>query len=513
MVGEDEVTSILEETERVQSRSSRARALARRVEHEPERHAMRWAALASLWTHMGVLVGLAAFQGLQSASPLEPDVRYHELARLQTPGPPPEIELPENLTVFRVVPDSQGGQRRLPQPPAPEQEDPDKVRFARTERDEAAPERMDAISAHDQQAEVATRAPVLSDQPGFPTPLSQGPSDLSASPTMERRPGDVEAAMGNHTQPPDGAAVRGGGGGAEKPTPRVADGEGIPTDGGGTSPGGALGGGHAGAVAAGPPAARAEVAVTAPEGPDPTLVAARPVPSWWQPTAMRIAPDPRPSVAEGAPAAAALAAPARAPVERTGARRGTGGTEAAVEAPSVPEASTGQGARRRIAAPGTADPVDELRRDLGFGPLDRDKLAPRPAWAGELYQQGASSTSPQVALDVPVDWKTAISTRGTALGMYVQRAEELIAARWNSQDLDAHSRAVGLQGDVTVRYKVTPDGRTTDRVIVRSSGNPILDRMAVASIPARLPRFPKDLERKPLQHEITLHYRNPLVGP
>ncbi|MEQ1507426.1 MAG: energy transducer TonB, partial [Myxococcota bacterium] len=200
------------------------------------------------------------------------------------------------------------------------------------------------------------------------------------------------------------------------------------------------------------------------------------------------------------------------PVERTGRRSHTGGAMEIDRAPPPVSDLPGPGAGR-IAGPGTADPVDELREALGFGPLDRTALAPRPAWAGAMYESGARDSSPQLAFDVPIAWRSAVSTRGTALGAYVERAEEVIASRWRAHDLDAHSRALGLQGEVTVRYLVRPDGRTGEVAIVRSSGNPELDRMAVEAIPARLARFPRELGSSPFHHEITLRYRNPLVTP
>ncbi|MEZ4240847.1 MAG: TonB family protein [Myxococcota bacterium] len=95
----------------------------------------------------------------------------------------------------------------------------------------------------------------------------------------------------------------------------------------------------------------------------------------------------------------------------------------------------------------------------------------------------------------------------------MQRVSERIEARWRDADLDVASRARGVQGEVTVRYAIRRDGRTFDVRVVRSSGNPELDEMARAAIPARTERFPRDLREQVVQHEITFRYRNPLVGP
>ena len=78
----------------------------------------------------------------------------------------------------------------------------------------------------------------------------------------------------------------------------------------------------------------------------------------------------------------------------------------------------------------------------------------RPAWAGTSFGPGRQDSSPQTALDAPIDWRTAVSTRGTALGAWAQLAEEVIGERWRDLDLDPHAKAVGIAGDVSVRYRV-----------------------------------------------------------
>jgi TonB family protein len=72
-------------------------------------------------------------------------------------------------------------------------------------------------------------------------------------------------------------------------------------------------------------------------------------------------------------------------------------------------------------------------------------------------------------------------------------------------------RARGLQGEVTVRYQVHPSGRVRGVTVVRSSGHPSLDALAVAAVPARLPRPPAAARPDGLVYEHTLGYRNPLV--
>ena len=114
--------------------------------------------------------------------------------------------------------------------------------------------------------------------------------------------------------------------------------------------------------------------------------------------------------------------------------------------------------------------------------------------------------------DLAIDWQAAVETVGTPLGVWVARAEQRITTRWGGLDLEPHERALGLQGQVTVRYVVAPNGRVSEVGIARSSGNDQLDRMALDAIPTRLPRLPRERRDRPLHHQITLRYRNPLVS-
>jgi TonB family protein len=163
---------------------------------------------------------------------------------------------------------------------------------------------------------------------------------------------------------------------------------------------------------------------------------------------------------------------------------------------------------------GSADPVQELREALGWGGIDREALAPRPEWAGTLEGRGARHTSPQTALDdVDISWRTAVNAQGTAVGRYIAQVEDIVGARWQNKDIGTFSRARGIQGQVTVQYRIQPNGRVTDIRLARSSGHTLLDQIALQAIPRKLPRFPSGLGREDIPHRIVLRYRNPLVGP
>ncbi len=113
--------------------------------------------------------------------------------------------------------------------------------------------------------------------------------------------------------------------------------------------------------------------------------------------------------------------------------------------------------------------------------------------------------------DLILSWTAAIDARGTELGAYINRVERLIAERWSELDLSPHARGVGKQGEVVLRYRILSSGRVDEVSVVRSSGVPELDRMAMASVPPRVPRIPRRVELSTLVHEIVLRYRNPLI--
>jgi TonB family protein len=229
-----------------------------------------------------------------------------------------------------------------------------------------------------------------------------------------------------------------------------------------------------------------------------------------------VATDPAPAAQRGVPSPEPTAEPVRAPSPLPGRRGASGGVRLVSDSPSDPTPAAPPAedrGLRRIAAVGTADPITELREALGFGPLDRVTLAPRPSWSGLLRQQGVRDSSPQAALDAAIAWQTEFSARGTAEGAYLQRVSERIEARWDHGDLDLQSRAMGVQGEVTLRYEIRRDGRVQRIQLVRSSGNAALDRMARAAIPERVERFPPELHGAALHHQVTFRYRNPMVGP
>jgi hypothetical protein len=164
--------------------------------------------------------------------------------------------------------------------------------------------------------------------------------------------------------------------------------------------------------------------------------------------------------------------------------------------------------------PGTEDPVDALRAALGWGPIDRSKLGPRPAWALAGGQDGQRGGTPDPVPGLPDAWTSAVDVAESPLGHYIADVEREVGRRWQATDLTVHERAIGLGGTVVLRYRIWPDGRVSDRDVVASSGTAVIDQLAASSIPTRFPRFPRALGlTEPLWHQIALEYRNPMVVP
>jgi len=154
--------------------------------------------------------------------------------------------------------------------------------------------------------------------------------------------------------------------------------------------------------------------------------------------------------------------------------------------------------------------VAELREALGWGPLDRDELAPRPEAPGRDGQPGGSDGGGRAVPDAH-SWTSAVDARGTSLGAWAELVDQKVYGRWATLELPMEQRARGLQGEVTVRYHVLASGRVRGVDVVRSSGHPSLDTLAVSAVPARLPRPPAETRPHGVVYEHTLAYRNPLV--
>jgi TonB family protein len=465
--------------------------------------------LVAIWAHLGVAIALSLVPA-RSRAPS----RGIALVRLTSAdGPDPRAEPPRERAPVAVDPlASVSAPQATPTPPEPPAEEPppesppediDWTPYVRTDpKDEAArrPENPLGISARDAVTPAPHGTLVTADKPGARTNAIDGHGHEIGSPTPDLRPGppnDPRAGV------PTGTARHGADGGGGGRSGSLA-GEGSPGLAGDRRTGGDTAPGGTGLAGASPPEAPNGAGIPSDD------------PAWWHPLAARVtvavaAPEGHGDGGDPAPTRGAGRAIAQAPgddVDR-------GGTSSLSDQPAAPgeveQPSTSVLLRDD---PGAMDPVDALREALGWGPLDRSQLGPRPAWAGVLGKTGADATSPQIDdPDLPVAWEPAVSVEGTPLGRYIEQLEDLVARRWSEVDLTTSEKAIGYAGRVTVRYRVWPDGRVTDRRVASSSGNLSLDTMALQAVPLRAPRFPRELHRdEPLWHQVDLSYRNPFIA-
>lgn len=241
---------------------------------------------------------------------------------------------------------------------------------------------------------------------------------------------------------------------------------------------------------------------------------------WWRPMAARVVLPARPSTPPATAPAAAVASPTESDgiseLQRPEDRADQGGAQSEDDTPASPTE-----AEQPDDTPGeveehtpAADPIADLRADLGWGGIDREQLAPRATPSGQAGMQGMTPTSRQRVLDPTIDADTVsyIQARGTEVGEYTEQLYDEVQKAWYDLDLSDDEKAQGIQGDVTLLFHIQRNGRVRDLTVLRSSGHAVLDEMARAAVPSRLPRIPREIESDMLLQQITFHYRNPLVS-
>lgn len=160
------------------------------------------------------------------------------------------------------------------------------------------------------------------------------------------------------------------------------------------------------------------------------------------------------------------------------------------------------------------DPLEDLRDELGWGELTRSDLNSRTASFGVTGDRGSVRMSRQTVLSEEYDVVDFVQVRAAAtpLGRYMAAVEEKVKEAWFADDLPAHDRALGIQGQVTLQFYIHRSGRVSELVVVTHSGHPSLDSMAIRSVPVRLAKFPEELDIRGIHHRLTLRYRNPLIA-
>jgi TonB family protein len=154
----------------------------------------------------------------------------------------------------------------------------------------------------------------------------------------------------------------------------------------------------------------------------------------------------------------------------------------------------------------TRNPVEVLREQLGWGNSNNDDAQARNADAGTVGSQSDVSASAQTVLPDSDDaiGRPSVNARATPLGRYVDSVDKIIRERWFAAEIDPMHRALGIEGTVVVQLDIRRSGRVADVKVYASSGYPHLDAVALAAIPSKVPRIPKELDLEHLAHRISL---------
>ncbi len=225
--------------------------------------------------------------------------------------------------------------------------------------------------------------------------------------------------------------------------------------------------------------------------------------SGWGATAVRIKVQERSKAAEAdrprPRASPVLAAPPVPP-------RAAEGTSAAADVPGDAAPGPIVVEPEKVAVLLPLPTINDLRASLGWAPIER---APVAAQRGGGVADAPGSE--QAVTESPIADVLFINAKGTPEGAYTEHLYEILQARWLAQDLDIESRAIGKQGDVTVVFRVDRSGRVDYLDVTRSSGNDALDAMARNAVPARLPRFPKEVKQQAIVQQVLFAYQNPML--
>ncbi len=164
--------------------------------------------------------------------------------------------------------------------------------------------------------------------------------------------------------------------------------------------------------------------------------------------------------------------------------------------------------------PEPADVVADLREALGWKPIDRENLPQhRPGQTGSLSSLPSSGSSPSVLdPEIPIADRVELSATGTPLGAYTDEIYKILYEAWQREDLTPHERALGIQGQVTVAFRVHRQGQVTDTQVHRASGHDRLDKLALQAVPGRLPPIPSEVDSQTILQYVTFTYRNPLIA-
>ena len=452
------------------------------------------------------------------AGPLAHDDAPHapRLQAAPSEGSAANIAPPQELTAEEGSEDQRAAAPEEEEEPPSVEPPPAPLEFVMSESDVEAPEQPPDTEVHSARNRSATelrRALATADPLGRHNPRPTGIGQPGGEQVLRESPGDAPDRMGTQSPTADlwSSGMRGGGGGGKRATSTGT--------GGSSQHGDATEGGRAAAAARGGAGRRASGSAGIAEALAGAPLRELTSPELWRPSAMRWTLPAANS--NSTPTLAAATSPtsgARLAVrERPGRAADRGGRDAS----DVDVAHAGPTALIDVEGLGDSDSegygdiVNDLREALGWGGIDRSKLAVRrPSFGPELPGSGEQATSRNALIAEHYDLADIafVAAKETPEGHYLEEVTTVVNARWSELDLSLDDRARGIGGNVVVLFRVHRNGKVEDVLVERSSGNVDLDRLALSAVPERLPRFPKDLEHNQLVHRMHFRYDNPFIA-
>ena len=157
---------------------------------------------------------------------------------------------------------------------------------------------------------------------------------------------------------------------------------------------------------------------------------------------------------------------------------------------------------------GPVESTNDLRALLGID-LNHDDPPENTASApGHEAASGAAPVSPPTVPDDMLDMAEMASIRAkeTPLGQFAAETYDMMSAAWYAIELSRAQRALMVYRTVVVEVTIAPSGKVLSAEVVDESGDLALDRVALAAVPARLPRLPLGVGSPNLRMRWTFTY-------
>ena len=189
------------------------------------------------------------------------------------------------------------------------------------------------------------------------------------------------------------------------------------------------------------------------------------------------------------------------------------------------QGNEGQAEKRTLAMDSTVPAEADALADQDQQGAETPKTA--PGWQGNSSL--ANTTLSSVAGDVEMEGRvastqlttpeeevdvadvTAVTARQHPHAEYMDLIEGSIRSAWIEQMPVAY-KAQGMQGTTTVRVVVDARGRVVEAEVVRNSGYPELDAVALGAIPKRLPKPPDGAANPTFVHQIDFRQTDRWAG-